>query len=353
MEQSKFYQIKNITEHEYTLVGCDGSVITRPIQDVDKSASAFTIQDAKDGDVLLFEGYYNSIVLFQGIGINGKERINYHCKCDLGNYSFGVQGDVAYLGTIEKDANNFHPATKEQRDLLFSKMKEAGYEWDAEKKELTKINKQICYHNDSLYYAIDILEKTFGKVEGYQSDDGILEHKAAITAVKELYEQKPAEWSEEDEKMIININESLYAYQCKLRCDTIDKENAIDIINDVNKERNWIKSLKDKVFPQPKQEWSEEDEKMLNEIIEDVMPVGECPDYPNEEERKYYYEGQEKVDWLKSLKPNHWKPSKEQIEALKFFVDYHQRKANAATEGWKQYKNLKSLYDDLKNYDYE
>ena len=28
------------------------------------------------------------------------------------------------------------PATKEQRDTLFKKMKEAGYQWDAKKKEL-------------------------------------------------------------------------------------------------------------------------------------------------------------------------------------------------------------------------
>lgn len=31
------------------------------------------------------------------------------------------------------------PATKEQRDLLFAKMKETGYEWDTDKKELNKI----------------------------------------------------------------------------------------------------------------------------------------------------------------------------------------------------------------------
>lgn len=30
------------------------------------------------------------------------------------------------------------PATKEQRDMLFRKMKEAGYEWNGEKKELKK-----------------------------------------------------------------------------------------------------------------------------------------------------------------------------------------------------------------------
>ena len=50
---------------------------------------------------------------------------------------------------------------------------------------------------DSLYHAQRILEKTLGSVDGYQSDDGILDHKAAITAVKKLYEQKLA-WSEED-----------------------------------------------------------------------------------------------------------------------------------------------------------
>jgi hypothetical protein len=31
------------------------------------------------------------------------------------------------------------PATSEERDLLFAKMREAGYTWDADKKELKKI----------------------------------------------------------------------------------------------------------------------------------------------------------------------------------------------------------------------
>lgn len=131
MEQRKFYQIKNITEHEYTLVGCDGSVITRPIQDIDKSASAFTIEDAKDGDVLangemivIFKHfkdplYRQHIVAYIGLDICGNIQIT---------------DDIWSLG-IDKA----RPATKEQRNLLFAKMKEAGYEWDAEKKELRKI----------------------------------------------------------------------------------------------------------------------------------------------------------------------------------------------------------------------
>lgn len=31
------------------------------------------------------------------------------------------------------------PATKEERDLLFQKMKEAGYEWNEDKKKLIKL----------------------------------------------------------------------------------------------------------------------------------------------------------------------------------------------------------------------
>ena len=147
----------------------------------------WTIQDAKDGDMLLFEGYYNSIVLFQGIGINGKGRINYHCKCDLGNYSFGIQGDVACLGTIEKDAEHYHPATKEQRYQLEKAMADAGYTFDFEKKELRKI------------------------------------------------EQKP-DWSEEDEKIALSIE---HVMNCASLLNIVPEK--------VDKIRTWIKSLKQRM----------------------------------------------------------------------------------------------------------
>ena len=35
-----------------------------------------------------------------------------------------------------------YPATKEQRDLFFKKMHEAGFEWDAERKQLKKLIKK-------------------------------------------------------------------------------------------------------------------------------------------------------------------------------------------------------------------
>ena len=50
-----------------------------------------------------------------------------------------------------------------------------------------KVNEED-YSIDAIWHAVDILERTLGKVEGYQSDDGILEHQCAIDAVKKLKE---------------------------------------------------------------------------------------------------------------------------------------------------------------------
>lgn len=43
------------------------------------------------------------------------------------------------LQILDEHENDIAAATKEQRDLLFQKMKETGYEWGGEKKELRKI----------------------------------------------------------------------------------------------------------------------------------------------------------------------------------------------------------------------
>lgn len=50
--------------------------------------------------------------------------------------------------------------------------------------------------------------------------------------------------------------------------------------------------------------WSDKDIKMIDSIIEEVRPVGECPDYPTDEDREYYYKGQDRVEWLERLKNN-------------------------------------------------
>ena len=117
-----------------------------------------------------------------------------------------------------------------------------------------KLPKGEDYGIDGLYAAIDILEITLGKVDGYQSNDGILEHQCAISAVKKLYEeseQKPA-WSEEDEKYAKDLADY---FTGGLSLKYAEEDIA-----------NWFKSLKDRVQPK----WKPSDEQMntLNKVRE-------------------------------------------------------------------------------------
>lgn len=104
----------------------------------------WTIQDAKDGDVLAWDDS-KCISLFKNI--YDEDSFN----------SYGFVG--VCTGTFESrqsyhDIEGAHPATKEQRDLLFQKMREAGYEWDAEKKELIKIEQKPAWSKEDRKQAM-------------------------------------------------------------------------------------------------------------------------------------------------------------------------------------------------------
>ena len=132
------FQVTEIKDDEYCLWPLYGEICGYlRIIDVDTDYHLWTIEDAKDGDVLA--GSKNDVILmFRGIGNKEwDDVIDYHCYYDCYRKNFIVQEDVKYWGNTEN--NQLKPATKEQRDLLFQKMKEEGYEWNAEKKELKKI----------------------------------------------------------------------------------------------------------------------------------------------------------------------------------------------------------------------
>jgi hypothetical protein len=101
----------------------------------------WNIQDAKDGDVLVTTfDEDNMIVMYHSMCT--KDTINVHCCLDN---KFVCEN----LGVF--DAEDVKPATKEQRDLLFQKMKEVGYEWNTENKELKKIeHKPACSDDKKL-----------------------------------------------------------------------------------------------------------------------------------------------------------------------------------------------------------
>ena len=112
-------------------------------------------------------------------------------------------------------------------------------------------------------------------------------------------EQKPAEWSEEDRKMLDAIIKR-YSFPIETDFSVFVGE---DNLKDMREELGWLKSLR----PQLKYEWSEEDEEMLDAMVDIVANSLYEPLCPRDK----------MLCWLKSLRPQpHWKPSEEQIGAL-------------------------------------
>ncbi|MBO6273877.1 hypothetical protein J6O48_14060 [bacterium] len=98
------------------------------VKDLYDNFKLWTIQDAKDGDVLYANG---APFIYKR---HDKDYVYFYCGVNVGGYFIEANGI-----DIWDNSNKVYPATQEQRDLLFRKMKEAGYEWDNEKKELKKI----------------------------------------------------------------------------------------------------------------------------------------------------------------------------------------------------------------------
>ena len=94
----------------------------------------FTIQDAKDGDVLSYRDGQWIFIYKNYVDDNSFQYYTLystiHQDLTINDAGFTLLGDA------------ITPATKEQRGLLFSKIKEAGYEWDTEKKKLKKIEQK-------------------------------------------------------------------------------------------------------------------------------------------------------------------------------------------------------------------
>ena len=251
-------QILDVQEQYYVGLDTEGNDFTSSKFLSDDKMHLWTIQDAKDGDVLDANG---APFIYKR---HDKDYVYCYCGVNLGGEFTAANGN-----NIWNNNNKVYPATKEQRDTLFTKMKEAGYEWNAELKELRKfptpadvgfaelgkaweeeadieeVNGED-YGIDGLYHAQRILEKTLGEVDGYQSDDGILDHKAAITAVKKIYEHKSA-WSEEDEKNLQGIIDEIQA----------NKSSAPSYdINVYDRYLSWLKSLR------PQRQWKPSEEQL-------------------------------------------------------------------------------------------
>lgn len=139
---ARFVHVEGIEDSLYLISkigGAFGSVDRPCISFVEEYYHPFSIQDVKDGDVItngklivIFNkleepAYRQHIIAYVGLDLCGRLQIT---------------EDTWQLGV-----DKVMPATKEQRDLLFAKMEEAGYEWDANKMELKKLKQHYDISN--------------------------------------------------------------------------------------------------------------------------------------------------------------------------------------------------------------
>jgi len=132
----RFISVVDVSEKYGYKVQDGGSRHHLSFNVVENEYHLWTIQDAKDGDVLVTTKIRNCPFIYRKTDYNN----------NLAYYYAGIDGNGDFCdGCIKRTLCHFGsvadvvPATKEQRELLFKKMKEAGYEWDADKKELKKI----------------------------------------------------------------------------------------------------------------------------------------------------------------------------------------------------------------------
>lgn len=87
----------------------------------------WTCQDAKDGDVLCTYECDEPKIVFVLKGTPKKHyALSYYCYYNIMYPYFEPDSKTGCLAPNEEDVK---PATEEQRNLLFQKMKESGYEW--------------------------------------------------------------------------------------------------------------------------------------------------------------------------------------------------------------------------------
>ena len=135
IKDKRIFRVEEKENYEYTLRYILGGSICLPFSN-EELIREWTIQDAKDGDIIC---YKDEISLYEN-------DIKYLTKPEptFGGFTYYCCYDGKRFITnnfyllIEQDKIDIHPATKEQRDALIKAINNAGYEWNAEKKELKK-----------------------------------------------------------------------------------------------------------------------------------------------------------------------------------------------------------------------
>ena len=123
------WKVTSVSYFDYTLENQRGDYAEDTIDYVDEEFHAWTIQDAKKGEILA----------------RGNEIILFHSRCAIDSmnaYCCLDDGEFVDLHIGIFDVEGFHPATKEERDKLMKSISNAGYKFDGKTNLFEMINRK-------------------------------------------------------------------------------------------------------------------------------------------------------------------------------------------------------------------
>ena len=132
------YKINSVNDDYYFVENIETGSCFELFYTAEPNFHSWSIKDAKDGDILCTYELDEPKIVFILKGTPKKPYVlSYHCFYNI--MYFYLQDD-SEKGCLAPKDEDIKPATKEQRDILFQQMKEKGYEWNADRKELKKKN---------------------------------------------------------------------------------------------------------------------------------------------------------------------------------------------------------------------
>lgn len=129
------YKITKIDDMYHTIQVSSGYRQRWTIEDVENNFHKWTIQDAHAGDILID---IQSETPFIFKDCSDEEHPNYpvaYCGIDVSNIFKIPEGNHWWTN------NSIRPANKEEKELLFNKLEEAGYKWNSDTLTLSKVEK--------------------------------------------------------------------------------------------------------------------------------------------------------------------------------------------------------------------
>lgn len=209
-DKKSTYQVKEVKRGIYIIRDVeDNKKYHIGIKECERYGRLWELSDAKAGDVLSCKSLGITFIMILKC-INQNRSLDSYCRYNTID-GFGI--DVPKVMSIN---DNPKPATKEQHDLLFQKMKEAGYEWNAEKKELKKIESKSAWSEEDALRLEEVICMIEANGRWVRSDDAAKLDSDWLKSLKDRV-QPQSHWKPSEEQIeafehfVRSIGESGYA----------------------------------------------------------------------------------------------------------------------------------------------